>query len=143
MTRELMTPARRAEHATALLDARAAGVREDSILELEGIMQPGSYTPVAIASASTIANGASAPDVVITLTGDEFESGIAVGDLEVSVGTTALTLDSVTRDSATQITVGFTGTAAQGTLSIKVKASGLVTTPYCITNAVVITVPAP
>jgi len=143
MTREFMTPARRDEHATAVLAARDAGVRADSILELKGIIQPEGYVPVAISSVSTIANGAVAPDVVVTLEGDTFEAAIATGDLTVDVGTTALTLDSVTRDTDTQITVGFTGTAAEGMLSIKVKASGLVTTPYCISNAVEIAVPAP
>lgn len=142
MTREFMTPARRDEHAVAILAARSGGVRASSVLELKGLVQPEGYTPVVISSVSTIAHGASTPSVVITLVGDTFESGISSSDLTVDVGTTTLVLGTTTRDSATQITVGFTGTADGGLLSIKVKASGLVTTPYCITNPVEITVPA-
>jgi len=142
MTREFMTPARRDEHATALLAARSAGVRASSVLELQGIIQPGTYTPVVIASVSTIAHGATGATIVVTLTGDTFESGVGNSDLTVDVGTTGLTLSTTTRNSSTQITVVFTGTADEGTLSIKVKASGLVTTPYCISNAVLIVVPA-
>ena len=142
MTRTILTAARRAEHLTAVNAARAAKVKADIKTELEGLLQHREYTAVVIATVSTIANGAAAPSVVVTLTGDTFEAGIAVGDLEVDVGDTALTLDSVTRDTDTQITIGFTGTAAEGTLTIKVKASGLVLTPYLISNAVSIDVPA-
>ncbi|MBA7698616.1 hypothetical protein ES703_107295 [subsurface metagenome] len=142
MTRTILTAARRAEHLTAVNAARAAKVKADIKTELEGLLQYREYTAVVIATVSTIANGAVAPSVVATLTGDTFEAGIAVGDLEVDVGDTALTLDSVTRDTDTQITIGFTGTAAEGTLTIKVKASGLVLTPYLISNAVSIDVPA-
>ena len=141
MSRTILTAARRIEHQDAVKAARTAEVKADIQTELEGLLQYREYTPVVIATLSTIANGASAPDVVVTLTGDTYEVAIAVGDLSVDVGTTALTLDSVTRDSATQITIGFTGTAAEGTLTIKVKASGLVLTPYLISNAVSIDVP--
>ena len=143
MVRTIPTAARRAEHVEAVVAARAAGVKADIKTELEGLLQYRDYTPVVIATVSTIANGAASPSVVVTLTGDTFEAGIATGDLVVDVGATALTLDSVTRDNATQITVSFTGTAAEGTLSIKVKASGLVLTPYLISNEITVVVPAP
>jgi hypothetical protein len=143
MVRTILTAARRAEHVEAVKNARAAGVKADIKTELEGLLQYRDYTPVVIATVSTIANGAVDPDVVVTLTGDTFEALIDTDDLEVDVGDTALTLDSVTRDSDTQITVGFTGTAAEGTLSIKVKASGLVLTPYLISNEITVVVPAP
>jgi hypothetical protein len=143
MARTILTAARRAEHVAATKNARAAGVKADIKTEMEGLLQSRDYTSVVIATASTIANGAVDPDVVVTLTGDTFESGIANGDLEVDAGDTALTLDSVNRDSDTQTTVGFTGTAAEGTLSIKVKASGLALTPYLISNEIAVAVPAP
>ncbi len=142
MARTILTATRRAEHVEALKNARVAGVKDDIKAELEGLLQYRDYTPVVIATVSTIAHGAVAPDIVVTLTGDTFEAGIDTGDLVVDVGTTALTLDSVVRDSDTQITVGFTGTADEGILTIKVKASGLVRTPYLISNAITIVVPA-
>ena len=141
--RTIPTAARHAEHVEAVKAARTAGVRADIKTELEGLLQSKDYVPVVIATASTIANGALNPSVVVTITGDTFEVGIATTDLEVDVGATSLTLDSVTRDSEAQITVGFTGNAAQRTLSIKVKASGLVLTPYLISNEITVVVPAP
>jgi len=140
MTRELMTQERRAEHATALMAARVAGVRADAILELKGILQPYDYTPVVITTSSTIAVDAVDPDIVVELSGDTFEVGIDTVDVEVSVGTTSLTVASVTRDGAGQITIGMSGTATAGTLTVKVLASGLVNTPYCPTNTLTITV---
>jgi hypothetical protein len=136
-----ITSARRAEMATAILAARAAEVRASAITELKAIIQPDGYTPIAIASVSTIAHGATGATVVVTLTGDAFETGIANADLTVSVGTTGLTLSTTTRNTSTQITCVFTGTSDAGVLSIIVKASGLVTSPYLPTNAVEITVP--
>ena len=141
MDRVILTAARRAEHQDAVKAARAAKVKADIQTEFEGLLQYREYTPVVIATESTIGNGASNPSVIITLTGDTFETGIAVGDLVVDVGTTTLVLNTVTRDSATQLTVAFTGTAAEGTLTIKVKASGFVLTPYLISNAISIDVP--
>lgn len=141
--RTILTAARRADHVEAVKAAKAAGVKADIQTELEGLLQHRDYVPVIIATVSTIPNGAVAPSVEVTLTGDTFEAGIATTDLEVDSGTTSLALDSVTRDSETQITVGFTGTAAQGTLLLKVKASGLVLTPYLISNEIKVVVPAP
>lgn len=143
MVRTILTAARRAEHQDAVKAARAAKVKADIKTELEGLLQYREYTPVVIATVSTIANGAVNPNVVVTITGDTFEVAIAAGDLEVDVGTTALTLNTVTRNSGTQITLAFTGTAAEGTLSIKVKATGLVLTPYLISNEITVAVPGP
>jgi len=144
MTREFMTAARRDEHATALLAARAAGVRADSELELKGILQPEGYTPVVVATASTIANGAESGNIVITLVGDTFKSGIATSDLTIDVGDTEVTMGSTTRNSSTQITVAWTSSGAvAGDLTIQVKASGLDSTPYCPSNVLTITVPEP
>ncbi len=140
MTRAILTAARRAEHQDAVKAARAAKVKTDIKTELEGLLQYREYTPVVIATVSTIAVDAVDPTVVVTLTGDTFEAAIATGDLEVDVGTTGLTLSTVTFDSTTQITVAFTGTATAGTLTIKVKADGLVLTPYLISNAISIVV---
>jgi len=143
MARTILTPERRADHVAAVLAARAAGVRDDILIELKGLLQARGYTPVVISSSSTIANGAEDPTVVVGLSGDTFETGIGVSDLEVDPGETELTLDSVTRNSGTQITVGFDGTAAEGTLKLRVKASGLVITPYLPTNTLTFEVPAP
>ena len=140
MDRVILTAARRAEHQEAVNAARAAKVKADIKTELEGLLQYREYTPVVIATVSTIAVDAVDPTVIVTLTGDTFEAGIAAGDLEVDVGTTSLTLSTVTFDSTTQITVAFTGTATAGTLTIKVKASGLVLTPYLISNIISIVV---
>ena len=140
MTRTILTAARRAEHQDAVKAARAAKVKAAIKTELEGLLQYREYTPVVIATVSTIAVDAVDPSVVVTLTGDTFDAAIAAGDLEVDVGTTNLTLSTVTRDTATQITLAFTGTATAGVLTIKVKASGLVLTPYLISNIITIVV---
>ncbi|GAI94822.1 unnamed protein product, partial [marine sediment metagenome] len=71
------------------------------------------YTPVVIATVSEIANAEVDPDVVVTITGDTFEVGIAEADLEIDVGATTLVFASVTRDSPTQITIAFTTAGAQ------------------------------
>jgi len=141
MDRVILTAARRAEHQDAVKAARAAKDKDDILTEFEGLIQYREYTPVVISSVSEITNSQVDPTVVVTLTGDTFEEAIAAGDLVVDVGTTSLTLGTVTRDTATQITVAFTGTATEGTLTIKVKASGFVLTPYLISNVVSIDVP--
>ncbi|MBA7506499.1 hypothetical protein ES706_05190 [subsurface metagenome] len=140
MTRTILTAARRVEHQDAVKAARATKVKADIKTELEGLLQYREYTAVVIATVSTIAVDAVSPEVVVTITGDTYEVAIAAGDLEVDVGTTSLTLNTVTRGTATQITLAFTGTATAGVLTIKVKASGLVLTPYLVSNTITIVV---
>ena len=74
-----------------------------------------------IATNSTIANGATNPTV--TVTGVNFAAGIGANDLQVDAGTTALTFSNVTRVSATEIAVEFTGTAEVGEIKIQAKTS--------------------
>jgi len=93
-----------------------------------------------IATASTIANAASAPTVTVTGTG--FKTTIAAADLTVGVGTTGLTLGTVTYVSATQITVAFTGTAAAGNVTIQAKTSAFTPTAGAASNTLIVTVPA-
>jgi hypothetical protein len=79
--------------------------------------------PPHIAAASTIGCGATNPQVIVTVTGYNFKAGITAADLTVNVGTTGLTLGTVTYVNATQITVAFNGVAAQGKLTIQAKTS--------------------
>lgn len=141
--RTILTVARRTDHVEAVKAARAAGVKTDIQTELKGLLQHRDYLPVVIAAESMVLNGTVDPSIEVALTGDTFEPGITLADLEVDPGTTALTLSSVTRDNDSKITVGFTGTAVQGTLTLKVKASGLVRTPYLISNEIKVVVPEP
>jgi uncharacterized repeat protein (TIGR02543 family) len=79
-----------------------------------------------IATSSSLTAGAVNPSFVITGLG--FKSDIATSDITfvANVGSSAsgLTLSTVTYNSPTQITLGFTGTSAVGAISIQVKASG-------------------
>jgi len=93
-----------------------------------------------IATTSTIANGAAAPTV--TVTGINFKSGIGTSDLTVGLGTTGLTLDSVSFVIATEITVAFTGTAAAGEVTIQAKTSAFDPASGSASNTLTITVPA-
>ncbi len=93
-----------------------------------------------IATTSTIANGAAAP--TITVTGTNFKAGIVAADLTVGVGTTGLTLGTVSFVSATEITVAFTGTAAAGDLTIQAKTSAFDPASVSVSNTLTVTVPA-
>jgi hypothetical protein len=93
-----------------------------------------------IATTSTIANGAATPSIIIT--GVDFKSGIAASDLTVGVGTTGLTLGTVSRESSTAITVPFTGTAAAGSITIQAKTSAFTVAPGAASNTLTVTVPA-
>ena len=79
-----------------------------------------------IATSSSLTAGAVNPSFVITGLG--FKSDIATSDITFvpNVGSIAsgLTLSTVTYNSPTQITLGFSGTSAVGAISIQVKASG-------------------
>jgi len=92
-----------------------------------------------ITTTSTIANGAATP--IVTVTGTNFKAGIVAADLTVGVGTTGLTLGTVSFVSATEITVAFTGTAAAGDLTIQAKTSAFDPTSVSASNTLTVTVP--
>ncbi len=92
-----------------------------------------------IATTSTIANEAAAPTV--TVTGTNFKAGIVAADLTVGLGTTGLTLGTVSFVSATEITVAFTGTAAAGDLTIQAKTSAFDPASVSVSNTLTVTVP--
>jgi hypothetical protein len=98
------------------------------------------YTPPIIATASTIANGAATP--IVTVTGTNFKSTIAASDLTVDVGTTGLTLGTVTYVNVLRITVAFTGTAAAGDVTIQAKTSAFTPAGVSASNTLTVTVPA-
>lgn len=98
-------------------------------------------TPPVIATVSSIVYGANNP--AVTVTGANFKVGIAVADLTVDVGATALTVDSVARVSATEITVGFTGTAAAGNVTIQAKTSAYDPAASSASNTLPVTVSSP
>lgn len=80
------------------------------------------FTAVAapeIDTTSTIAVGTASPTV--TVTGSNFAANIALSDLTITAGATGLTPSSVSRVNASELTLGFTGTAAAGTLDIQAK----------------------
>ena len=93
-----------------------------------------------ITTTSTIANGAVTPSV--TVTGTNFKAGIGVDDLTVGVGTTTLTLPTVSFVSATEITVAFTGTAAAGDVTIQANTSAFDPASLLVSNILTVTVPA-
>ncbi|WP_414150000.1 hypothetical protein [Acetobacterium malicum] len=109
---------------------------------LRAALKSTTATPTApvIATASTIANGAANPTV--TVTGTNFKAGMTAADLTVDAGTTGLTLGTVNRVSATQVTVAFTGTAAAGNATIQAKTSAFDPAGVSASNTLTVTVPA-
>ncbi len=95
----------------------------------------------AIATTSTITNGAVDPTIIVT--GSGFKVGITADDLVVGLGTTGLSVSAVTRVSATQINVGFTGTAAAGDVTIQAKTSAYDPAAGAASNTLTVTVPPP
>jgi len=93
-----------------------------------------------IATTSTIANGATTP--TLTVTGINFKVSIAAADLTVGLGTTTLTLGTVSFVSATEITVAFIGTAVAGDLTIQAKTSAFDPASLSVSNTLTVTVPA-
>ena len=68
---------------------------------------------------SKIVEGANGGTIVVTLTGGTFETVAGTAsNWTVDVGLTGLTFASVAKNSASQCTLTFTGTAALGTISI-------------------------
>lgn len=84
--------------------------------------------PTVLFSATRIASGAVNPDIVVNVDNDTFTaSGVSAiaGSWTTSLGTTGLTIGSITRNSNTQITFHMNGTAQAGSLTLKAKAAAL------------------
>lgn len=83
---------------------------------------PAAYAASAtISTVSTITVGAANPSVIVTVSGDTFYTSTYVNNKAnwtLDTGTTGLTVDSITRNSATKATIKYSGTAKAGTLSI-------------------------
>lgn len=77
---------------------------------------------------SFVREGDNGGTIVVTLSGNTFH---AVSETEanwtVDVGTTGLTFTTAVKDSTTQVTLTFTGTAKRGTISIMAEALALAT----------------
>ena len=84
-----------------------------------------SVTQPTITSSSTIAIGANGGTIALVLANDTFTDLIGKTSFTVSVGNTALTLATVLHTDSTHVTLGFTGTAAAGTITITAKSSAL------------------
>jgi len=80
----------------------------------------------AIASATVLVNGTVNPAIVVTLTNDTFTSvANRVDSWTSTVGTTGLTLNSIVKNSDTQVTIYTTGTTVAGTMTLQAKAAAL------------------
>jgi hypothetical protein len=123
---------------------KAYVIVEDAAENLSLVAESGEFTTLAaaktIATTSTVANAASAPS--LTITGVDFKTGIASGDLTVNVGATGLTFATVTYVSSTEITLGFTGTAGAGTITVQAKTSAFTIAPAAASNTLTRFVPA-
>lgn len=96
-----------------------------------------------IATASVIAAGATNPNIVVTLTEDTFTANASMtSNWTTSMGDTSLTVNSIIKDSDTQVTIKTTGTAVPGTVSIKANVlaltKGLASNTVSITEAPVL-----
>lgn len=79
-----------------------------------------------IATTSLITAGSTNPSIVVTLTEDTFTANATViSNWTTSMGTSGLTVNSITKDSESQVTIKMTGTAVPGTVSLKANALAL------------------
>ena len=82
-----------------------------------------------ITTTSTIAVGAENPVVVLQLEGTDFapkQASAKTSNYTITAGTTALSLDSVTRMGDKAVKLTFTGTAVAGSLKMKVGQNAVV-----------------
>ncbi|MBC3805057.1 hypothetical protein GH808_11510 [Acetobacterium fimetarium] len=93
------------------------------------------------ANPTTIANGSKDPKLVITLTNDKFTARSLVENKDnwTVAGTTGLSIDTITRDSDTQVTILLKGTAQYGDFKLKTKETATVNAE--VSNEVAVTVP--
>src|SRR5450830_605871 len=96
-------------------------------------------TAVIATAISTITVGAINPTITITVTGTGFKSGMAIDSLIVDVGSTGLLYGSLT-GTATERTIGLSGTAQAGTITIKADTSAFDPASASVSNILTITV---
>ena len=89
---------------------------------LAGGMMSARADDAVISTVSTIANGASDPNVVVTLAGENTFTETAseiLTNWTIGVGSTGLSAFLITKNTDKQVTITFTGTAAAGSVTIK------------------------
>lgn len=93
------------------------------------------------ATPATISNGAESSTIVVTLTNDKFTAKTIVENKEnwTVSGTTGLSIDSIVRDSDTQVTMKLKGPAQYGDFKLQTKESASVNAE--VSNAAIVTVP--
>jgi uncharacterized protein YjdB len=93
------------------------------------------------ANLTTIDNGTKDPKIVVTLTNDKFAARSLVENKDnwTVAGTTGLSIDTITRDSDTQVTIQLKGTAQYGDFKLKTKEAATVNAE--VSNEVTVTVP--
>lgn len=93
------------------------------------------------ATPATISNGAESPTIVVTLTNDKFTAKTIVENKEnwTVSGTTGLNIDSIVRDSDTQVTMKLKGPAQYGDFKLQTKETASVNAE--VSNPAIVTVP--
>lgn len=93
----------------------------------------------AISTPTSIANGAT--NFSVTITSNDFKTGIATSDFTITPGTTGLTAGTLTRTDSTTVAIAFAGPAKYGDISFQAKTSAYTTAPSAASNTVTISVP--
>lgn len=93
------------------------------------------------ATPATISNGAESPTIVVTLANDKFTAKAIVENKEnwTVSGTTGLSIDSIFRDSDTQVTMKLKGPAQYGDFKLQTKETASVNAE--VSNPAIVTVP--
>lgn len=93
------------------------------------------------ATPATISNGAETPTIVVTLANDKFTAKEIVENKEnwTVSGTTGLSIDSIVRDSDTQVTMKLKGPAQYGDFKLQTKETASVNAE--VSNPAIVTVP--
>lgn len=94
-----------------------------------------------VATPATISNGAESSTIVVTLTNDKFTAKTMVENKEnwTVSGTTGLSIDSIVRDSDTQVTMKLKGPAQYGDFILQTKETASVNAE--VSNPAIVTVP--
>jgi surface protein len=104
------------------------------------VPQPAQAAAPVIATTSTINAGAVNPVVSVTTSSSVFAAGVSVADFDINVGSTGLTVGTVTRVSGTEATIAFTGTAQLGAVTIQALTSAFDPADTTDSNTVTVTV---
>jgi surface protein len=104
------------------------------------VPQPAQAAAPVIATTSTISAGAVNPVVSVTTSSSVFAAGVSVADFDINVGSTGLTVGTVTRVSVTEATIAFTGTAQLGAVTIQARTSAFDPAGNTDSNTVTVTV---